>query len=202
MKVFYNIENTITMAVWKQQLTSTVNMICGEVNCYSNCSIDYKPNFGLRGFFGGPCEKCNHNLQNHHQRRARWEQVVDTQVSVDQDIKKKWEAAKDGEERAVVLTEARQKLQSNFDQVINRATNDLVQLVERYARLSLSSSFSAQVDGAIRLLEQNYTALERSGVGREQLQKVTASLDHMRKKLELLNDAKRKAQKMGVGIDS
>jgi hypothetical protein len=64
-----------------------------------------------------------------------------------------------------VLTVAHQKIESDLDLVINRATDDLGQLVERYARLSLSGSFSAQVDSAIRLLEQNYMALERKGIG-------------------------------------
>jgi len=194
--IFYNIENTVTMAVWRQEPTHTNNLICGEIDCYSNCHIDYKPNipFELRGLLGGSCETCNHSLWNHHSYRAKWEQVIDTQVSIDQDMKKRWEAAKDSKEQRVVLTEAGQKVESDFDLVINRATDELGQQVERYARLSLSGSFSAQVDSAIRLLEQNYMALDKKGVGRDQLQKVTTSLDRMRGKRELLNNAKGKTQ--------
>jgi hypothetical protein len=92
-----------------------------------------------------------------------WEQLTDTHVSVDQNMKKKWEAARDGKEKAAALVEASEKVLRDLNQVINRATNDLEQLVERYADLSLSGSFSAQVGSAVRLLEQNYAALEKKG---------------------------------------
>jgi hypothetical protein len=184
------------MAVWKQQTTHTKNLICGKINCYSTCQIDYKPNilFELKGLLGGSCNTCKHSLRKHHRYRTKWEEVIDTQVSIDQDMKKQWEAAKDSEEQAVVLSKAHQKVESDLDLVINRATDDLGQLVERYNRLALSASFSAQVDSAIRLLEENYMALESKGVGRDQLQKVTTSLDRLREKRELLKSAKEKAQ--------
>jgi hypothetical protein len=184
------------MAVWKQQITYTKNLICGKINCYSTCHIDYKPNilFELKGLLGGSCNTCKHSLRKHHRYRTKWEKVIDTQVSIDQDMKKQWEAAKDSKEQAEVLAKAHQKVESDLNLVINRATDDLGRLVERYERLSLLASFSAQMDSAIRLLEENYMALESNGVGRDQLQKVTASLDRMQRKRELLNSAKGKAQ--------
>src|SRR5882757_6639427 len=112
MNVFSRFERTVTETIWKQQVTSTGNMICGETNCYSNCKIDYKPiiPFELKGLFGRLCNKCNHMLRNHHRCHAKWGQVVDTQVSVDQDMMKKWEAAKDEKEKTAVLIEAQAKV--------------------------------------------------------------------------------------------
>ena len=180
------------MLVWKQKRTPTNNMLCGQMNCYSNCHVDYKTTIPLelRGFFGGACRKCNHSLWNHHRCYAKWVQVNDTQVLVDSNMKKQWEAAKDGKERTVAIVAASEKVLYDLDQVINRAINNLAQLVERYARLSLSGSFAAQVNSAVKLLEQNYLALEGRGVGPDQLQRVRESLDHMKRKLELLNNAR------------
>ena len=189
------------MAVWKQQHSSTTNMICGETNCYSNCDIDYESNvpLDLKGFFGGDCDKCNHSLWNHHRCHSKWEQVTNTQVSVDQNIKE-WEAAKDGTERTAILNTVCEKALRELDKIINGATNDLAQLVERYSRLSLSGSFVAQVSSAVRLLKQHYIALEKKGVDQDQLQRVKVSLDQMKRKLGSLNDAKANTRKDRVEI--
>jgi len=201
MNAICHFENTIKMTVWKQQHSSTVNMICGQANCYSNCHTDYKSNIphDLNGFFGGLCDKCNHSLWNHHRCRAKWEQVTNTQASVDQSMKE-WEAAKDGTEKTAILVAVREKVLHDLDQIINRATSDLAQQVERYAHLSLSGSFSAQVGSAVRLLEQNYIGLEKKGVSQDHLKRVKGSLDNMKRKLELLNNAKESARKERVEI--
>ena len=204
MNVTRDLENTITTAVWKLQESPTNNMICGQTTCYSNCEIDYKSNIplDLKGRFKGLCNKCHHSLWDHHRCRSKWGQVPDRQVLIDQDVKRKWEAAKDEKGKTAVLSTFRDKVQRNLNQVINGATNDLAKHVERYTRLSLSGNFSAQVGSVVKLLEQNYATLETKGVGIDQLQKVKESLDHMKRKLELLNSAKQNAQKDRVGIAS
>ena len=202
MNVIYDLENTITTAVWKLQQSPTNNMICGRANCYSNCEIDYKSKIplDLKGRFSGLCNKCNHSLWDHHRCSSKWGQIIDMQVLVDQDVKKKWGKAKDEKGKMAVLSALRGKVVRNLDQVINDATNDLARHVGRYTRLSLSGNFSAQVGSVVKLLEQNYATLETQGVGSDQLQKVKESLDHMKRKLELLNGAKKNAQKNRVGI--
>ena len=176
-------------------------MICGEMDCFSNCEMDCESNipFDLSGFFGGLCEKCLHNLWNHHRCRAIWEQVHNTQVSVDETMKD-WEAAKVGTERTAILTTVREKVLRELNQIINSAITDLAQLMERYSRLSLSGSFMVQVESAVRLLKQHYIILERKGVDQDQLQRVKASLDHMQRKLELLKSAKENTRKERMTI--
>jgi len=204
MNFIHNLENTITTVVWRLQSSITNNMICGQTNCYSNCEIDYKAivPLDLKGRFLGSCNKCNHSLWNHHRCHSKWGQVIDTQVLIDQDVKKQWGAAKDGKAKMAVLNAFRDKVTRNLDQVINSATNDLAQHVERYTRLSLSGNFSAQVTSVVKLLKQSYAALETKGVGPDQLQRVKASLDHMERKLELLNSAKENTRKDRIGIGS
>ena len=113
---------------------------------------------------------------------------------------KDWEAAKDCTERTAVLNSVREKVLRELNRIINSATTDLAQLVERYSRLSLSGSFVAQVNSAVRLLKQHYIALEKKGVDQDQLQRVKVSLDHMKRKLELLNNAKASTRKERVAI--
>ncbi len=174
------------MAVWKQRRSSTFNMICGQADCYSNCHIDYKSNIShdLNGFFEEFCDKCNHSLWNHHRCRAEWEKVMNTQASVDQSMRE-WEAAKDGTEKRTILVAIREKVLHDLDQIINGATKDLAQQVERYAHLSLSGSFSAQVGSAVRL---------------DHLHRVKESLGNMKRKLEILDLANEKARKERVEI--
>lgn len=204
MNALANFEKTVNKVVWKQRRTPTNNMICGQPNCYSNCYMDYKTNIplSLRGLFGRPCQLCNHSLWNHHRCHAMWDSLTDTHVAVDQNMKKRWEAARNGKEKAEALVVAGRKVLRDLNGIIGEATNDLERLVERYADLALSGNFSAQVDSAVRLLEQNYTVLEKKGVSEDQLQKVKRSLDHMKRKLALLTSSKEDIQKESVGIGS
>ena len=176
-------------------------MICGQAGCYSNCHIDYKSNIShdLNGFFEETCDKCDHSLWYHYRCRAEWEKVMNTQTSVDQSMKE-WEAAKDATEKTTILVAVREKVLHDLDQIINGATNDLAQQVERYAYLSLSGSFSSQVGCAVRLLEQNYIGLEKKPVGQDHLQRVKESLDNMRRKLDVLNIANENARRERVEI--
>jgi hypothetical protein len=156
---------------------------------------------------GDRCDICNHSLWNHHHFRVKWVQVIDKQVSVDQDMKKKWETAKGGKEKTAALIAASKKALHGFNQVIDNATNDLAQLAGDYAGMSLSGSFSAQTEKTVRLLEQSYQGMQEKGVGQDQLQKIKESLGHMKEKLELLRDlslrdAKEKARKESVGVGS
>jgi len=187
-----NFERTVNKVIWRQQPTHTNNMLCGETTCYSNCYIDHKTNvpLSLRGLFGRSCPQCKHSLWNHHRCRAIWKQLADAQVSIDQNMKKNYEKAKNGKEKTAALVQASEQVLHDLNQVISRATSKMEQLVEQYANLALSGSFSAQVGSAVRLLEQNYASLEKKEVDSEQLQKVKRSLDHMKRKRELLNKAR------------
>ena len=189
------------MPVWKQQPSSTINMICGQANCYSNCHIDYKSNipFDLKGGFSGLCDKCNHSLWDHQRGRAKWEQVMTTQVLIDQNMKK-WEAAKEGTKKIAILVAVREKVLHDLDQSIKSATTDLAQSVERYARVSLSGSFSVGVGSTVRLLEHQYFGLKERGVNQDRIQRVEERLSLMKRKLELLNTSKEHVRKERVGV--
>ena len=142
---------------------------------------------------GETCNQCHHSLWDHHHYRVSWEQVNDQQVSVDQTMESKWKAAKNAKDKTETLIAAGKKTLNQLNSVIDRATNELSRLADDYSRLSLSRSFSAQMEKAVRLLEQSYKGMEEKGVGGEQLEKVRESLDVMKKKMELVKGANAKA---------
>jgi len=104
-------------------------------------------------------------------------------------MKKEWEAATDGKEKTAAFIAVTEMVLHDLNQVINHATNDLAQLIEQYGRLSLSGSFLEQLGSTIRLLEQRYKAMEKTGTAQSNLRMVTMSSDHVRRKLELLSNS-------------
>jgi len=125
---------------------------------------------------------------------------IDEQVLDEQDMKKKWKTAKDGKEKTAALLAVNVMVLRDLNQVINRATNDLLRLMEQYAGLSLSGCFLEQLRRTVGLLEQRHKGMEENGIGQFHLQTITKSLDDMKRKLELLNNAREDNQKESVGI--
>ncbi len=118
--------------------------------------------------------------------------MQDAQVAIDTNMKRKWEAAKSEKEKTDALAETSKRALDDLGRIINDAMDDLAQLADEYAHLSLSGSFSAPLEKAICLLEQQCKGLEERGVGPEQLKKVRSSLDEMKGRLDLLRKAKEK----------
>jgi len=125
-------------------------------------------------------------------------QKIDKQELVDEGMKKKWEAVKDEKERTAVLIAVNEMILHDFSHAINHAPDNLMQLVERFVCLSLTGSFSAEVGRAVSSLEREYVAMEKRGVGQDKLEKVKGGLDYMKRRLELLYNAKKDAQEEGV----
>ena len=93
--------NSINPLVWKLQPTLTRNYLCIVPNCHSTCGVDHSV-IGvllrsLRKF--SSCSKCKHRHLSHSHLHSVWEQVSEDQLSVDDNMRKQWEAAKDEKER-------------------------------------------------------------------------------------------------------
>jgi len=85
-------------------------------------------------------------------------------------------------------------------QSIGYQTKKLADYAADYAKLSLSGSFSAQVEKAINLLAQKFKSMQEGGVDKEQLDKVETSLEVMRKKLDVLKKANALAKQETTGL--
>jgi len=119
--------------------------------------------------------------------------VPQARVSVDSDMKRQWEAAKNEKERTDALAETSQRTLDGLSRIIDEAMDELAQLADDYAELSLSGSFSAPLEKAIWLLEQQCKGMEEKGVGPEQLAKVRSRLEEMTMRLDVLRQAQEKA---------
>lgn len=117
---------------------------------------------------------------------------IDRRMLVDQEMKKRCEAAKDGKEKTVALIAVNELVLYNLNQIIHRAANELAQLMEQYGGLSLSGCFLEQLGSSVRLLEQRYKDMEKIGAD---LQQVKKSLDATKRKLELLSNVMKGVQR-------
>ena len=138
------------------------------------------------------CSECTHPHLFHFHLRSEWVKVHDAQVAIDSNMKRKWQAAKNEKEKADALAETSKRALDDLGLIINDAMDDLAQLADEYAHLSLAGSFSAPLEKAIWLLEQQCKGMEEKGVGPEQLEKVRSSLDEMTGRLDLLRNAQEK----------
>lgn len=148
------------------------------------------------------CTRCNHSLWKHSHYRVLWEHVPDSQVTIDEGMKKKWEDAKDEKERNELALADMQRTLDGFTKSIDDHTAKLADYTADYANLSLSGSFSAQVEKAINLLEQKLQSMREGGVDNEQLEKVEDSMEVMKTKLQVLKLANALAKKDTTGIFS
>ena len=112
---------------------------------------------------------------------------INNQVLVDEDMKKKWDEAKDGKERTAALIVINEMVLHVLKQVGNCATGDLVQLVEQYADLSLVGSCSVRMRSTVRFLEAMEKEFNDNDKDKGELETIKESLGHMKRKLQLLN---------------
>jgi hypothetical protein len=93
-------------------------------------------------------------------------------MSVDDNMRRKWEAAKDEKERTEALVATSKSALEDLMCIIDKSMVELARSTEEYARLSLSGSLSAPLEKAIWLLKQGCRVMEK-GVGLELLIRVS-----------------------------
>ena len=196
MDAFSHFESIISALVWKQQPSRTRNYLCTTPNCHSICGVQHS----IAGVFllfpwqFALCSKCNHPHSSHFHLWSTWEQVHETQLSVDDNMKRQWEATRDEKERTDALLATSNSALEDLGRIIDEAMDELARLTEEYARLTLSGDFSAAPEKAILLMELRCKGMEEKGVGLKLLTTVRTSLEHMKVRLDLLRKAKEKAR--------
>lgn len=199
-------ESTIKQAVYKQIDTPKHNTLCAVPKCYSNCHQNCFLNFsfdpkglldcyafsGSKGLQG--CLRCDHSYETHHHYNVQWELREDTQITVDAEAKRKYEVAVSDKARQELGMEQLRQTIVNMDTALADATAKVGQLVENYARLSLSGSFAGQVKKSVALLEMNLETMRGNGTDEQTIKSVEKALSRMREKLELVEKAKEQAR--------
>src|SRR5258706_14091273 len=149
--------------------------------CYSTCREDDALFFSIVLLFQHrPCVTCKHSNRSHFHAFSKWVQKQEAQVTVDDEMKTKWEAAKDEKEKTKALVGGGQRKLDSLSSTVEAGMDARVRLQEEFGRLSLSGSFSGPLEKAIRLLELHCHSLEEQGVGGDQLEKMRASLEGMK----------------------
>ncbi|KAK0432861.1 hypothetical protein EV421DRAFT_1910568 [Armillaria borealis] len=137
------------------------------------------------------CQECKHGREFHRHFNLIWAIREVSELHVNQEAKAKFENALNAKKRAEELKKQIKDRKALLQDRINNVIEELGRLVERYSSLSLSGSFAGQVEKVVKMLEQNLEGMRESGAARETIDKVEASLDSMREKLEVLKEANR-----------
>ena len=174
MNAVPNLEKVMNLPGWRPERAPTFHYLCGEPHCYSTCYVDDNTVSALLlvQFQPLPCDVCHHSHSSHFHAFAKWVKQADD------DMKKKWEAVKDEKEKAEALIAASDR---TLGDLIDEGMDELGQLAEEYADLSLSSSFSGPMEKAIRLLVLHCKNMEEQGVSRDQLEKMRGRVELLRK---------------------
>lgn len=169
-----------------------MNYLCGAPNCYSTCSTRDSIVSALLRFTVQPlpCDKCHHSHWYHFHSHFNWVQIRGPQETVDDDMRRQWEAAKDEKERIAALIALSECTLSRLSSTIDEGMDELERLMEEYACFSISDSFSGPLEKAIRRLELHCESMEEQNISPDQLEKMRYSVETMKRRLDLLKEAK------------
>lgn len=209
MELYKRYESVITQRVNKFVDTKQHNTLCDYPGCYSNCHIECALNFSVNPDNLATCvafgvsrrlpncsrQNCGHPIAHHRHYNSVWKLVEDKQVTVDTVAKKKYENAKEESEREELRMEELNKMVDQLGEGLAEATAKVGELTRSYAKLSLSGSFTGQVKKSVQMLELNVETMRSNGTDEDTIRTVQKSLDNMKAKLKLVEDANALAQK-------
>ncbi len=107
-------------------------------------------------------------------------------MTVDDEMKTRWEAAEGEKEKTEALVAASERELGRLGLTMAEGMGELVRLADAYAGLSLSGCFSGPLEKAIKLLETHCESMKVQGVSGDRLEKVQASLEDMKRRLDVL----------------
>ena len=192
--------------------------VCMELGCHTNCwhppghfpfqlilppgNTTYeKVVNGLRGRFIG-CGVCRHPYGGHQTGAQRWQEVYGTETRTDEETKRKFDRAANGAERKRVMRETVEQRLAAVQDDIAGATASVSALVEGYAGLSLSGSFTSHIHTAIKLLNVNLESLRHDTAPRETVEQMEQSIAALEEKLAVLQTARTRAKGVRRGPPS
>src|SRR5258706_4074866 len=197
MSAFSKFNQIIHSPVWGREPAPTLNYLCSTPDCYTTCSVDDNIVSALLLLTVQPllCAQCYHSHWSHFHSHSKWVQKQGPQETVEDEMKKAWEAANDEKEKNAALAAGSKRTLDDLNSTIGEDMNKLQRLSKEYAGLSLSGSFSGPLEKAITLLEMHCKSMEEQEVSRDQLDKMRASVETMKRRLDLLKEAKKKRTK-------
>ncbi|KIP03094.1 hypothetical protein PHLGIDRAFT_256134 [Phlebiopsis gigantea 11061_1 CR5-6] len=201
MRTYKSFESVIKQKVLVQVPTDYHNTLCGgRPDCHSNCHVRCKLGFtldqkGLRGCWamkpsgGMTCRTCGHPRETHSHFNRLWKEETRETIVVDHNAKRKFEKAgteKDKKENMRdLVVDALQQTQRDID----NAVKELGDLATEYAGMSLSGTFTSQVEKSVRLLGLTLETMRSNGTSRDTIEAVEKSLRELESQLSVLKKA-------------
>ncbi|EDR10206.1 uncharacterized protein LACBIDRAFT_325894 [Laccaria bicolor S238N-H82] len=184
-----NFKKVIQKGTWTLQDTDTYNTTCQFSLCYTNCQEKCSGGFTLLGrwklikcrklaYYGGTCIECSHSMKHHLQGKKAWYEKLEKINCIDE---------------TTTIAEVLKTIDT-CNENIEEATAQIGRLAEQYSELSLSGSFSGQVGKSVRLIETHLESI-RNRSDPESAKRIEESLNVLKKKLRLLEDAAEAARK-------
>ena len=146
-------------------------------------------------FHGRKCLICGHLRDDHRHYNTLWKEVEEDEKVVDKAAEKKYNEAKTEKEKKESMKERAEKAINRLTEDVEESTVELGRLAAEYANLSLSGSFTGQVEKAIKLMELNIEKMRNDGSDPQMIAKLESSLVSMQKKLQVLREARERARK-------
>ncbi|EDR01022.1 uncharacterized protein LACBIDRAFT_312793 [Laccaria bicolor S238N-H82] len=166
------------------------NTVCHFPLCYTNCHEKCSGGFTLGRWKliecrklannRGTCKECRHPIVYHHHDKVAWCEKVEEKSNYDGTT-------------SVSIAEV-QKTNEIYNKEIEEATDEIGSLAEKYSELSLSGSFSGQVGKSVTLFETHLENM-RNKSDPESVKRLEESLNQLKNKLRLLQDAAKAAHK-------
>ncbi|KAJ7729478.1 hypothetical protein B0H16DRAFT_1775960 [Mycena metata] len=211
--VYSKFEQTVQTRIWGHEPTDYHNTLCAAPGCHSvchqHCSLDFSLNpeqlrycAAMRGqniFLimtgGSKCIKCSHPVEQHAHWRAVWKERDETQISIDEGMKAKWEGAKQGRAKDEAALKAMRQTLTDIDRIVENNMVELADLAEEYSQMSLSGSFSAHLERGITLLETHLALSYESNIDSDQMRRLEENVAELKRKLDVLKKANSFKQK-------
>ncbi|KAJ7750688.1 hypothetical protein DFH07DRAFT_1034072 [Mycena maculata] len=218
--VYSKFEQSVETKIWRHDPTDYHNTLCAAPRCYSVChelcQLDFSldpeklrkcwamEGFGIFFRNATKCRVCQHPVEQHAHWRAVWKEHDETQISVDEGMKAKWESAKDGKAKDEAALEAMRQALADVERVVERKMVKLADLAEEYGKMSLSGSFSAHLERGITLMEMHLASSRESNTDSKQKKRLEENVEELKRKLDVLkkaNSIKQGAKNLRKGWD-
>ncbi|KAF9255391.1 hypothetical protein L218DRAFT_1008638 [Marasmius fiardii PR-910] len=166
------------------------NMVCLAPGCYHNChtpcdKFKIAPVEWCQVLSKEGCKECKHHSDQHRHQKTLWKEV---ERVVERDIAK---GMMRKEASCLMLQKVIDELTKEIDDTLVRIGRAAI----KYAELSLSGNFSAQIEKAINLMKINIATLEVTNPEGDvyTIDRLKRSMESMTKKLQVVKEAAKKA---------
>ncbi|KIP04161.1 hypothetical protein PHLGIDRAFT_57496, partial [Phlebiopsis gigantea 11061_1 CR5-6] len=177
----------------RTKISRAKNVYCHS-NCHIECGLDFTNDsrklIGCSAMNGQTCKECGHSYLSHSHFSVLWqEEVYGTETFTDEETKRQFDNATTNADRKRVMRETVERKLAGIQEDISNATEGVSALVEGYASLSLSGSFTSHIHTTIKLLNVNLETLRHNASPPTTIEQMEQSIAALHDKLAVLEAA-------------